>query len=390
MEVFLMRNKILSVILAGVLCFNGTVPVLGVGPPPDWEAAAIYVRDQGIMTGDQNGNLNLNSGLTRAELAVILTRLSDGTGDMGRNAIYYRTICPFTDVPEWAMPYAGYCAEKKLMAGYGNKRFGPNDPVTPAAACTVMLRYLDCPTSQWTYATACEKAAELGLLPDGAAVGPSITRGNVAVLIYRALNGGNSGDGHTTLQGVGDGYLANGKDITEENVLELLRQIEQDWPTGTIWGTHNTSGTSKNEIPCTEIRHVMDSYRVSATYGCSGYASMVSSLIFGDKANPARRLEDLSQIRPGDVIFMVRNENGKVWHVIVALESPNEKNTFHITDGNAGETVQWPDNSSPYSNVSNLDCYRGEGKNYHLEVWTRYPESVPCTGDSVMVWSTGK
>ena len=268
-----MRNKILSVILAGVLCFNGTVPVLGVGPPPDWEAAAIYVRDQGIMTGDQNGNLNLNSGLTRAELAVILTRLSDGTGDMGRNAIYYRTICPFTDVPEWAMPYAGYCAEKKLMAGYGNKRFGPNDPVTPAAACTVMLRYLDCPTSQWTYATACEKAAELGLLPDGAAVGPSITRGNVAVLIYRALNGGNSGDGHTTLQGVGDGYLANGKDITEENVLELLRQIEQDWPTGTIWGTHNTSGTSKNEIPCTEIRHVMDSYRVSATYGCSGYAS---------------------------------------------------------------------------------------------------------------------
>ena len=385
-----MRNKILSVILAGVLCFNGTVPVLGVGPPPDWEAAAIYVRDQGIMTGDQNGNLNLNSGLTRAELAVILTRLSDDTGDMGRNAAYYRTICPFTDVPKWAMPYAGYCAEKKLMAGYGNKRFGPNDPVTPAAACTVMLRYLDCPASQWTYATACEKAAELGLLPDGAAVGPSITRGNVAVLIYRALNGGNSGDGHTTLQGVGDGYLANGKDVTEENVLELLRQIEQDWPTGTIWGTHNTSGTSKNEIPCTEIRHVMDSYRVSTTYGCSGYASMVSSLIFGDKANPARRLEDLSQIRPGDIIFMVRNETGKVWHVIVALESPNEKNAFHITDGNAGETVQWPDNSSPYSNVSNLDCYRGEGKSYHLEVWTRYPESVPYTGDSVKGWSTGK
>lgn len=385
-----MRNKILSVILAGVLCFNGTVPVLGVGPPPDWEAAAIYVRDQGIMTGDQNGNLNLGSGLTRAELAVILTRLSDDTGDMGRNAAYYRTICPFTDVPEWAIPYAGYCAEKKLMVGYGNKRFGPNDPVTPAAACTVMLRYLGCPTGQWTYATACEKAVELGLLPDGAAVGPSITRGNVAVLIYRVLNDKKLGGGHATLQGVGDGYLTNGKDITEENVLEFLRQIEQDWPTGTIWGTHNTSGTSKNETPCTEIRHVMDSYRVSATYGCSGYASMISSLIFGDKANPARRLEDLSQIRPGDVIFMVRNENGKVWHVIVALESPNEKNTFHITDGNAGETIQWPDNSSPYSNVSNLDCYRGEGKNYHLEVWTRYPESVPYTGDSVMVWSTGE
>lgn len=199
------------------------------------------------------------------------------------------------------------------------------------------------------------------------------------------MNGGGS-----IASGVGDGSLANGKPITEENVLELLRQIEQNWPTGTIWGTHNTPGTSKNEIPCTEIRHVMDSYRVSSTYGCSGYASMVSSLIFGDKENPARRLEDLSQIRPGDVIFMVRNGTGKVWHVVVALESPNEQNAFHITDGNAGETVQWPDNSSPYSNMSSLDSYRGEDKNYHLEVWTRYPESIPYAGDSVMGWPTGK
>lgn len=29
--------------------------------------------------------------------------------------------------------------------------------------------------------------------------------------------------------------LANGKAVTEENVLELLRQIEEDWPTGTVF-----------------------------------------------------------------------------------------------------------------------------------------------------------
>ena len=133
----------------------------------------------------------------------------------------------------------------------------------------------------------------------------------------------------------------------------------------------------------------MNNYRVSATYGCSGYASMVSSLVFGDETNPARRLDDLSQIRPGDIIFMARNKNGTVWHVTVALDSPNEKNAFHITDGNAGETIQWPDSSSPYSNLDNLDCY-GEDRSYRLEVWTRYPESVPYTGNSVMGWPTGK
>lgn len=377
-------KRILTLLLCAALALSLAVPALAT--QSEQETAAAWLKENGILTGDQNGDLNLGSSLTRAELAVILTRLSDDTGDMGRNAAYYRTICPFTDVPEWAMPYAGYCAEKKLMAGYGNKQFGPNDPVTPAAACTVMLRYLDCSASQWTYATACDKAAELGLLPDGAADGSSITRGNIAILIYRALNGNNTGN-VSTASGSGDGYLTNGKPVTEENVLELLYQIEEDWPTGTIWGTRKTPGTHKNEVACTQIRQVMTGYRVSATYGCSGYASMVSSLIFGDKANPARRLEDLSQIRPGDVIFMVRNETGKVWHVIVALESPNKQNAFHITDGNAGETVQWPDSSSPYSNIDNLDCYRGEGKHYHLEIWTRYPESIPYTGNSVEVWS---
>lgn len=244
-----------------------------------------------------------------------------------------------------------------------------------------MLRYLDCPASQWTYATACDKAVELGLLPADAAADPSITRGNISILIYRALNG------QAALQGVGDSYLTNGKPITEENVLELLRQIEKDWPTGTVWGTRYTPNTHKNEVPSAEVCRVMDSYRVSAVYGCSGYASMISSLIFGDTTNPARRLEDLSQIRPGDIIVMVRNDTGKVWHVTVALESPSEKNAFHITDGNAGETVQWPDRENPYGR-DNLDSY-GEDKTYRLEVWTRYPENVPYTGNGVGAWPTG-
>ncbi len=376
-------KRILTLLLCAALTLSLAVPALAV--QSEQETAAAWLKENGILTGDQNGNLNLGSGLTRAELAVILTRLSDDTGDMGRNAAYYRTICPFTDVPEWAMPYAGYCAEKKLMAGYGNKQFGPSDPVTPAAACTVMLRYLDCPASQWSYATACDKAVELGLLPVEATTGPTITRGNIAVLIYQALNG-MSGNSHTASQGIGDSYLTNGKPITEENVLELLRQIEKDWPTGTVWGTNKTPGTHKNEIPSTASGQIMRNYHVSNTYACGAYASMVSSLIFGDTANLGRRLDDLSQIRPGDILVYVRNSSGKVWHIVVALESPSDTNSFYITDGNAGETIQWPDRQSTYSNMDNLDSYRGENQIYRLEGWTRYPESVSYTGNSVEAW----
>lgn len=377
-------KRILTLLLCAALTLSLAVPALAV--QSEQETAAAWLKENGILTGDQNGNLNLGSGLTRAELAVILTRLSDDTGDMGRNAAYYRTICPFTDVPEWAMPYAGYCAEKKLMAGYGNKQFGPSDPVTPAAACTVMLRYLDCPASQWSYATACDKAVELGLLPVEAVAGPTITRGNIAVLIYRALNG-MAGNSHTASQGIGDGYLTNGKPITEENVLELLREIEKDWPTDTVWGTRNTLGTNKNEGPCTVARRIMDTYWVSEYYGCSGYASMVSSLVFGDKSNIGRKLDNPNELRPGDIVFVVSPE-GKVGHVVVALESPNEDGRFHYTDGNHGEIITWPSNEHPNLRSYSLTGFNHGRSPHHLEIWTRYPENVPYTGNSVEAWPT--
>ena len=188
-------------------------------------------------------------------------------------------------------------------------------------------------------------------------------------------------------QSATDGYLTNGKPITEANVLELLRQIEDEWPNGTVWGTHNTPGTYKNEVPSTVAKRLMYDYKVNAYYACGGYAAMVSSLLFGDTANPARKVEDLSQIRPGDIIFRVRNDTGKLWHVTIALESPNGMNAFHYTDGNSGGTVHWPDSQHPYSR-ENLDCYGTEGKTYRIEAWTRYPESVPYTGQSVNAWET--
>ena len=182
-----------------------------------------------------------------------------------------------------------------------------------------------------------------------------------------------------------DSRLTNGKPVTEDNVLELLRQIEKDWPNGTVWGNHNTPGTYKNEVPSTVARRLMSAYGVNGYYACGGYAAMVSSLLFGDTDNPARQVKDLSQIRPGDIIIFILNSTGKPCHVTIALESPNGMNSFHYTDGNNGATVYWPDPQSPYSREV-LDCYGTEGKSIRVEAWTRYPESVPYTGESVNAW----
>ena len=176
---------------------------------------------------------------------------------------------------------------------------------------------------------------------------------------------------------------ANTPQLTEETVLEQLHQIEKDWPQGTIWGRSSTPGTHKNDVPSTEAQRIMDTYPVDSTYACGGYAAMVNSLIFGDAENPGRKVEDTAQIRPGDIIFLVNNTTGEVWHVMIALETPDEVHAFQYTDGNHGGHVHWPESS--YSK-ENLDCYRGEKAKYRLEAWTRYPESVLYTGASVNAW----
>ena len=376
-----MKRKLLSLTLVFVLCLSVFVPAFA-AEQTELELAAAYVRQNGIMVGDGHGNLNLDAGLTRAELAVLLTRLRNGEGVLMANTAYFERGCKFVDDPEWARLYVGYCVRNNLVVGYDSLHYGAADPVTPAAACTVVLRAQGIPDGEgsvWSYNTACAYAVELGWIDSTTANSAVITRGEMAVLIYRVQTGSRPG------KQLGDSSLANGKLVTEENVLELLRQIERDWPSGTVWGTHNTPGTHKNEIPSTEANRVMRTYNVSGTYACGGYASLVSSLIFGDKTNPARRVEDLSQIRPGDIIFFILNDTGKPCHVTIALESPNGLNSFHYSDGNNGGTVYWPDPQKPYRREV-LNCYGTEGKAIRVEAWTRYPESVPFTGASANAW----
>ena len=139
------------------------------------------------MVGNETGDMMLDQGLTRAQMAAVLTRIVANPDHVEADSAYYRGQCKFTDVPDWAKVYVGYCAANHLVAGYGNGLYGPSDPVTPAAACTVMLRCLGDVDMEWTYSTACQTAVELGLSSAEALAGTEITRGNMAVLIYRTM-----------------------------------------------------------------------------------------------------------------------------------------------------------------------------------------------------------
>lgn len=155
------------------------------------ETSAAFLRSEGIMVGDNTGDMRLEDGLNRAELAVLLTRLHGGTDDVAANESHYAWGCYFIDVPEWAKPFVGYCADNDLVWGYDMLHYGASDPVNPAAACTVVLRacgHAADEGSLWEYSTACSYAATLGLIDASMTEGSAITRGNIAVLICRAMH----------------------------------------------------------------------------------------------------------------------------------------------------------------------------------------------------------
>ncbi len=180
-------KRIYAMLLCAVLATSLVLPAYASETPSEIEAAGAALRERGIYQGDESGNLQLGRGLNRAELAMILARLDGGVDE---DLDWYDWACYFTDVPGWAKGCVGYCVMGGLLKGYGDQRFGASDPVTPNVASTVVLRacgYGSGEEVNWDYKTAASYAVSQGLLSQSTAQAAVITRGELAVLIHRAL-----------------------------------------------------------------------------------------------------------------------------------------------------------------------------------------------------------
>jgi len=190
--------RAVAVIMLLSVIFGGTVAYAA----SETETAAAYLVERGILAGDENGDLMLDKTLTRAELAVILTRLDfvDTPGGLAEWRDWGEAnfanpdnrYNKFTDLPNWALPYIEYCFQRSLMNGVAEAKFDPDGKVNPRMACTVILRYCGVAETDWNYNTSVEKAQALGLTPATGLDGDVILRGAMAAVIYRGMNYDNS------------------------------------------------------------------------------------------------------------------------------------------------------------------------------------------------------
>lgn len=189
-----MKHKLcltLACLLAFILLL--TCPAMAASPFPDvdenadYAEAVEYLKDVGIMKGDDQGNFNPNKTVTRAEMATIICNMLGETEDL--------TVSDeFSDVPTtfWANKYITRAKELGVISGYGNKKFGPNDQVTYEQVLTMIINVkgrTDEANKAGGYplgfiSVAEERGYTEGLLIE---VGHNLTRWQVALILYNSL-----------------------------------------------------------------------------------------------------------------------------------------------------------------------------------------------------------
>lgn len=136
-------KKITGVLLAVLMVIMAAMPAAAAIDdtgfndvnPGDWFAEAVtYCRDNGLMAGKGNGRFAPNDNMTRAELVTVLYRAAGEPAVTNNN--------PFTDVAsgQWYTNGVLWAQQNEIVSGYGNGRFGTNDPVRREQIATILWR----------------------------------------------------------------------------------------------------------------------------------------------------------------------------------------------------------------------------------------------------------
>ena len=147
-----------------------------------------------------------------------------------------------------------------------------------------------------------------------------------------------------------EGYLTNGKPITEENIKEMLDAVIEDMPAGSEWNGDDDKYDYSNT----------KAWRTGGG-GCHSYAACVSDYVFGEDA-PVNVHKDFNSLKVGDVMW---NRNGTTKDHLVVIkdvnldaETPYEYDISGNVDGEVlggGDLLtSWLDKTNPFAQYSSI------------------------------------
>ena len=145
------------------------------------------------------------------------------------------------------------------------------------------------------------------------------------------------------------GTLADGSEITEENVLKIIEGLKSEYPDGRSWSNSDS--------------YFSKALRTTG-YGCAGFALICSDAAFGNLP-VSEEHSDFSRIRAGD---MLRVDNDT--HSVVVLEK--KSSSVIVTEGNYTIIINGVSNGPMIHWGREISRSELEAGNFTVQ--TRYPK----------------
>ena len=184
-----MRNTVKRVLASALaLCLALSATLL---PAQASDLATVQgtIQALGIMTGDENGNMNLTAPITRAQFAKMLVMASPYKDAVAEDSNYSL----FKDVKRghWATEYIRVAVEQGWVTGYSDGSYRPDQTIKTEEAAASLLRMLGYESSDLvgSYPAAQMSKFRALDLDDGISVsqGQQLTRNDCMYIFYNLM-----------------------------------------------------------------------------------------------------------------------------------------------------------------------------------------------------------
>ena len=392
-------KRLLSIALALCLVL-GALPLSAMAA--DSATVESTIRAMGIMTGHDNGDMDLDGYVTRSQFAKMMVMASNYRDTVGEDS----NMSLFSDVrsTHWAAEYVRIAVEQGWVQGYSDGTFRPDQTITAEEACTALLRMLGYENTDLagTYPNAqLSKARSLGL-DEGITMtrGQDLTRRDAMFLFYNLMTAETKA-GSVYATTIGYSLTASGELDYNAVVRENLEGPYTLGPGESIPYTgasvyRDGAVSSLSALNTYDIWYYSSnlntvyaySTRVTGTYTAASpsQVSPTSVTVAGGTytlgtAAAVQKMSTMGSFTYGDQVTLLLGMDGTVADVISAVES--EQVVYGVVTGTGSESYPTGGGQVSASRTVSVACTDGVVRQYSVSSGSYDP------GDLVSVSYSG-